>query len=425
MTYRDYLKRQLDILREIREGVSQWEDLNAFRVSCGKNPVNRDTLRKGSFILREYLDSGWVNEPGEVSSYSQYESVQYNSNGEILSNKIIELSENDLKNPEALLKAHGFDVNEFDIVSYRNSIYKSINGKTSYSSRITVKPKQDKITFEFLDALFDTKEFKNTVPNIESKQYDKDGEFLEIDIPDLHIGLKSTKDETLVDYDLKIARNRFLECIADIVERCKGRKFSKIYFCPLGDIMHFDTIDGKTSKGTQQDVAGRFPEVFNAAIDIITDGINMLREIAPVYIPYVAGNHDRLTGYALIRAISNGFRDADNVKFDIRSSPRKAIHEGKVLIGLEHGDVPKSNRNWLQAEYRKEFGESEFVEIHKGHYHSQDTSEDAGVISRGLPTICPSSPWEYHKGYNSIKTMVSFVWDKTRGLRDMWFSTPM
>ena len=355
MTYKDYLKKQLDILREIKEGESRWEDLNNFRVSCGKKPVNNDTLRKGAFLLNEYLSAGWVKDSEEVSDYPQYESIQYKSNGEILSNKIIELSENEIKDTDALLKAHGFDTERFDVVSYRNSIYKNVNGKISYSSRITVKPKQDGLTLEFLEMYFDSKEFTNTVPHIESKQYDKDAEFLEIDVPDLHIGLKSTQDETLCEYDLDIARERFMNCLTDIIERCKDKKFSKIYFCPLGDIMHFDTMDGKTTKGTQQDIAGRFPEVFNAAIDIITDGINMLRAIAPVYVPYIAGNHDRLTGYALIRAISNGFRDSSNVKFDIRSVPRKAIHEGKVLIGLEHGDVPKSNRNWLQNEYRKEF----------------------------------------------------------------------
>ncbi len=423
---KDFLKQQLEMRRSIKNGENRWKDLNDFRLACGQKPLHEDSLRKGALLLDEYDEAGMINT--DTTSNGQYfgETVGVNSKGEISSEKKISLTADKLKDSNYLIKAHGFNPDEFEIISARSSFWGKEKGKDFYSSRISIRPKKESLTVEFLSEFFKYKDFEKHKDPVAIKQYDKNGEFLEVDVPDLHIGLNTTKGETHESYNIEEARERFIKCIYDIKERCYGKSFSKIYIAPLGDLLHFDNINGSTTKGTPQATDGRFAQVFNAAVDILIEGIDILGDIAPVHIMYVSGNHDKVLGYAAMVAIEKAYRKDDNVTVDTTPTSRKAIHEGNVLIGLAHGDMNKDRMaEWLQTEYRRSFGKSKYVEIHSGHFHSQQVIEKNGIIIRYLPTLCSSSPWEYDSGFNkSLKTLISFVWNKETGLREMWFSTP-
>ena len=47
---------------------------------------------------------------------------------------------------------------------------------------------------------------------------------------------------------------------------------------------------------------------------MLIDGITILGDIAPVDVIYLAGNHDRTTGYMVIKAAEQAFRKDDNIK---------------------------------------------------------------------------------------------------------------
>lgn len=425
----EFLKRQLEIRHSIREGEMCWQDLNDYRVLHGFRPLHNDSLRKGCLLLDEYDEAGLIKFDGtaDANDYIQKSNtVSVSSTGEIDSEKKLPLTEEMLKDSKYLIEAHGFNPDEFEIVNAKSSFWGKVGGKDYFASKISIRPKTETLTIEFLEKWFDEKHTNNYKKPISCTQYDRDGEFLEIDLPDLHIGLKSTKSDTLEDYDIAEARRRFLTAIADILDRCNGRKFSTIYLCPLGDLIHFDNANGTTTKGTLQNCDARFADVFNAAVDVVMEAIDMLCTIAPVELMYVAGNHDKVLGYAVIQCIKKAYRWCDNVTVNATPTSRKIIKRGNVLVGLVHGDMNKNNMaEWIQSDFRKEFGDSKFCEIHSGHYHSQQTIEKSGLIIRSLPALCSSSPWEYDSGFNkSLKTLVSFVWHEDRGLRDMWFSTP-
>ena len=63
-----------------------------------------------------------------------------------------------------------------------------------------------------------------------------------------------------------------------------------------------------------------------------------------------------------------------------------------------------------------------------GHLHSLHTIQKieeskSGLIVRYLPTLCASSAWEHHQAFTKTpKTLVSFVWNENKGLRDIWYS---
>ena len=43
----------------------EWQDVADFRSEYIGNLEHRDTVRKGSKLLYEYIDAGWVNEPND------------------------------------------------------------------------------------------------------------------------------------------------------------------------------------------------------------------------------------------------------------------------------------------------------------------------------------------------------------------------
>ena len=62
----EFLREQLDLLkRKQTDDAVEWQDVADFRSEYVGDLEHRDTVRKGSKLLYEYIDAGWVNEPTE------------------------------------------------------------------------------------------------------------------------------------------------------------------------------------------------------------------------------------------------------------------------------------------------------------------------------------------------------------------------
>ena len=67
----EFLRGQLDLLkRKRRDENLEWQDVADFRSEFNGDLEHRDTVRKGSKLLYEYIDAGWVNEPVESEDNS-------------------------------------------------------------------------------------------------------------------------------------------------------------------------------------------------------------------------------------------------------------------------------------------------------------------------------------------------------------------
>lgn len=362
---------------------------------------------------------------GEVVSKQK---VTYKENGEMIFEGLVSLLSGQAITPEIVMTAHNLKPDEWTVVSFTTNAWESqVKGGDKivlWQSKITVRPRATtEITFEDIDRYFEKKDLTAPVPTIKSN-YDKTGEILEICIPDLHSGLLAWKNETGEDYNLDIARERFLTVIADIVDRCRNYSFSKILFITLGDLLHTDNDAQTTTKGTFQQVDGRLAKIFDHTLDMVIDAIRMLSEIAPVDVIYVCGNHDRVVGYTLAKATEKAFTGNDSVTFDVSPNPQKFRLLGEVLVGWTHGDMPKKNmRSWLQDRARKEFGQSKFAEIHSGHIHSESVQTESGVIVRYMPNLASSSFWEHQQGFpHTPKTVICYRWHVKKGLRSIWYN---
>lgn len=357
-------------------------------------------------------------------------SVEYKSDGTTTFNGIVALMDGEPITPETIMKAHNLNPKEWEVVSYRTNFWQS-QAKNSkkillYQSKITVRPKQQTdITFEDIDNYFKNKDYGKSKPPIICLNHDVlSKNTLEICLADAHVGLLAWRNDSGNDYDLKIARDRFYECIEDIKDRCRDRKPKKIVFASLGDFLHIDNVDNATTKGTRQDVDGRVAKIVEYAEDMLINGLTMLGDIAPIEYVYCRGNHDTLSGYMLARSAMNAFRNDKNITFDLLPNPIKKKMYGSNLVMYHHGDLSKQNIDDLIPKFaREEFGKSRHSELHMAHLHDEISRTKGGSVIRNISTITASSYWEHKEGYSSpIKAVSSFLWNDERGLREMWYS---
>ena len=243
--------------------------------------------------------------------------------------------------------------------------------------------------------------------------------YLECDFADLHFGLLAHKPEVGEHYDLKIARERTLMCARSIVNRNQGRRFKSINLVTLGDIIHVDNGDMTTTHGTKQDTEGRVPKMLDVAVATLVEVVRILEELkSPITYTYVPGNHDTNLGYAVAMCVQAILRNDPNVTFDIAPTLFKTVRYGCTIVGLSHGEAnDKRAHTDLINQHRREFGLSDYAEIHMGHLHSEAAKDViGGVMLYRVPAICPSSYWEKSQGYAAVnRGLMTFEYDPYEG----------
>lgn len=435
MQDKSYYEGLRKIIMKQFEGDATWSDVVNYREQCGVK-TTYDYVQRGSAILMELLRAGYTLVPPNENAATQErqndfeQNVIYNADGSYTYSKLISISKEENLTPERVMELHGIDPEKWICTGYRNNFWsnggvdQNGNAVACYQSKVVVKPKtKSTITFEDIDEYFAKGTWQTRKP-VKPIEVDDSDEILEIAYADNHLGLLSWSNEVGNDYDIHIAAERMRTTFADILGRCKGKKYKLINFVTLGDILHIDNMASTTTKGTPQDSDGRITKIFDIAVDLMCDLLDMLLQLnCPVRYTYTAGNHDAFSGYALAKTLQKVYEKDQRVTFDISPNPHKATVYGVTLVGFTHGDMNKKNLGeWLQRTFRREYGEAKFAEVHCGHLHSESVTSNCGVMIKRLPTLCESSLWEHKEGYDSQKGVMCFVYNEKLGLRDTWHS---
>ncbi len=245
---------------------------------------------------------------------------------------------------------------------------------------------------------------------------------LEIPIVDLHLGKLCWVMETDENYDYKIARQRYYAVIDDVVERATTRPIEKILFPISNDFFHFDTTTQTTTAGTQLDADMRWPKLYSIGVEMLVTSIDQLRQIAPVEVILIPGNHDRMTGYYAIETLYAWYRNDDDVNIQVDPKTRKYFEYGPTLIGFGHGEKEKG-RIWglMSVEAPKAWGRAKFREWHLAHEHSESSKEAHGIILRRLSSITGTDAWHKEMGYvGAIAKQLCYLWHKEKGPYEIW-----
>lgn len=354
--------------------------------------------------------------------------IQLLANGMTVSERRILLSESQLKSKELLLVAHGFDTNEFELVSATNNLWDSQTSEgevlTLYQSKITVKPRVDSKELTLEDIIKVQKEIKPLPNGFKLKEYKEDGKeklALEVDLFDIHLSALSWHEETGEDNDHKITYSKVMKVIYDIRQLIEELPIEKVFLIFGGDFFQIDTEGMTTVKGTKVDFDSRPYKMLQVGYKFIMEIIDTIA-IVETEVIWIEGNHSKNLEFAVFNALPYIYKNATHIKFNVSPRARKIFTYGNNLVGIHHGEMNKANAHgWLQTEFREEWGKSTYAETHSGHIHHESVVEKNGIINRSNPTLKPLDKYEYQEGYSSNKATLCYLWSKEDNLKAVYY----
>lgn len=351
-----------------------------------------------------------------------------------------------IKNPDKLLEACEIDTTTWMVGSVRVSSsevtmkLRKRRGKdyedvpvTYTNVHVSVQLKRRKIPEQAVIHLCDKLLKGSYKPSPYKYNMPKDPMLLEWCPYDQHHGLLAWKPEVDENWDLKISADFFDAAAVDVLSKASQYNVRQILI-PIGqDWFHCDDPTFQTPIGKHRlDIEGRLLKVFETGFESLLHGIERFRQLAPVHLLWIPGNHDPQTSYYLARVIAAHYMDLDGkyhrgVTVDYSPASRKIYRWGKNCIGFSH---PLKKNSWerqrgIFAEiFKHEWADADFHEIHTGHLHKimeyefmQADTLGSHTVIRMLPSLCASDKWHWEMGFvEKNRASASFIWSQNEGL---------
>lgn len=345
---------------------------------------------------------------------------------------------NRVKSLDDLLKACKVDTEVWYVERYDIGTYE-VTGFDKAKKPITIPMFRTKAWLKKIDPLLNIEKIREELVNdlvplfnfkpqsiLRPDSYkDDDPHLLEINACDLHLGKIGIDGD---EYSLEIARGRMIDALTHLVKRASGYYINQILFVVGNDFLNSDGDWPivSTTKGTPQYNTDKGIEVYRAGRKLIVECIQMLVEYADVHVSVVPGNHDRESMMHIGDALEMFYSEHENVTVDNSNSMMKSYVYGKCLIINDHGDGPKLNDlpGIVSQRYREIWSDVKYVEVHRGHLHTnkaykmQAVEELNGLTVRNLSSMSATDEWHDMKGYvGNIKKASAFVWSKYNGVQ--------
>ena len=343
-----------------------------------------------------------------------------------------------VKSLDDLIKACNIDLNVWEVDKYDIGTYE-VTGFDKAKRPITIPMFRTKAWLKRIDPTMNIQKIReelvedlvplfDSVPRIAirpSSFLEDDSHLLEINACDLHIGKIGIKGD---EYNIEIARDRMLNALEHLIKRSSGFYIEEILFVVGNDFLN---ADGdwpvpSTTRGTPQFNTDKHMDMYRAGRKLLIECINMLIEISHVHVMVIPGNHDRESMMHIGDAMEIYYENNENVSVDNSMSMMKAYRYGRCLIINDHGDGPKLNDlpGIVSQRYRDVWSEVKYVEVHRGHYHTnkaykmQAVEELNGLTVRNLSSMSATDEWHDMKGYvGNVKKASAFVWNKYNGVQ--------
>lgn len=359
----------------------------------------------------EYIKTLEFEREEVVKEYvgQQKKDFQILKNGEQSSTVLCKLSDEQLKDPDYILKVHGYDSNSWELTSAKQTIWNNSLDNELYSSKITVKPRvgfnwnEDNIKNIF-DRLKKHTEFNvsdyMTVVGI-NEEIPAQDKMLLIGIADLHYGLLA-RDNLSEEYNMKIAKERFNDIISDVIKRKSNDKsIEKVVLLIGNDFLSADNVQGTTSRHfTQQDQETNWYEIIESATEMLIEEIDKLRFFFPsVEVVNVKGNHDEMSTFGIMQTLNAYYRGHKAITINTSCKFRQYIRYGTSLIGLSHNERVQDVSKIMAAETGVDWGECKYKCFLMGHLHSRkEIGDDYGVDIYRLPSVVRSKCLDFANG---------------------------
>ena len=236
-------------------------------------------------------------------------------------------------------------------------------------------------------------------------------------LTDMHLGQYSWSEETGDDYDITIADETARSAVDRLVESAPSSE--RCLINQQGDLYHADGNVPLTPTGSNVlDTDTRHRKVMWVGVRLLNYTINRaLQKHETVEIRNTGGNHDIHSSMVLDVAAKCYYENEPRVI--VHDSPRAfwAYTFGENLVGIAHGHAPKPKElpKLLAHDYPREWADCAFRYCRHGHFHSQRSFEEMGVLCEGFRTLAPKDAWHAASGYRSGREAVAIVLDKDYG----------
>lgn len=308
------------------------------------------------------------------------------------------MSEEQSKDVDYLLKAHGYDKSVWTLVSARNNIwnvYSKQDGiQTLYASQIVVKPRTSGWTFdELLEAIRKVEPVAVQVPDVQAD----DRRMLEIPLFDAHFGVS--------DYEYyRPTQQKILGLIT-------SRRWAETFFVVGQDMLHNDNFRGTTANGTVIEAVD-IPKAWGDCRKFYEPLLEAaLQHSDRVKVMYAKGNHDESMSWCFVQYLKARYPQA---VVDDEVQERKVHVFGQNFIGITHGDKGRKNlASIFPAEFPLEWAKTVNREIHTGHFHLEDGKDGPGIMVRTLSTRNKTDQWHRDNGFvGAHKRFMLFEWSE-------------
>ena len=238
-------------------------------------------------------------------------------------------------------------------------------------------------------------------------------------ITDFHLGMYAYEAETGDDWDMRIARDVFLNSISDMIKA--SPKSGTGVLCQLGDFLHWDGILSVTPQsGHILDADTRYGKLVEMAMSVMTEAVKMmLRKFERVVVISAEGNHDISGSIWLRKHIKHLFANEPRLEVIDNDFPYYAYLHGETMLGFHHGHKVKlANLHKLFASeprFREMWGSATTTYIHTGHYHHERVVEDGGAIAEMHPTLSGRDAYAARGGWVSRRGAKAITYHKTEG----------
>ena len=297
----------------------------------------------------------------------------------------LEMTEEQAKDPDFVLRAHGFEPSEWEIISLKNNFWDmGIGGGevvTNYQSKISVKPIIKALS---IDAVLST--FNREIKPVKVHNIAKGENSILVALFDMHFGITRLSD-----------LESHLEQITSILQ--KGYKNIEIIIG--GDVLHSDFLTKtQTASNTQLDEVNTI-----RAVEEAESFFSSLLELSLKYgkrveVKAVSGNHDTDSQYMFVWGLSKKF---PQVAFEnVLNNKRLAFQFGKIGVMVAHGNLALKRLPMLFAnEYSDIWSSSTYRLIASGHFHTEKLQDVDGVVMHQFGTVKPNDPYEVANGYTT------------------------
>jgi hypothetical protein len=330
--------------------------------------------------------------------------------------KITGVSSTEPRSAEEIIALLKIDTKKWKLSQYWN---KEKGTKWLVSALVSRIPQEEKIQHSFLE-LLETYQVPQIAPLDPSAFWQNTSSQEKVcgvlSLQDLHFGKVGNEDmgEVLnasVSYLIdKANKNYFLE---------------KIVFVVGPDTLNMDTFGGTTTKGTPVENSEMATEAYVKAFDAICQAIGTAKQFCETLeVLFIPGNHDRLSSFHLLHAVSQAFKGWDGIEFNVNYAERKVMMYGSNMLCFEHGDVTAKNNPLVYAvEFPSEWGTSKYRMLYTGHYHGRKTTqfvtenEQNGFVTRIIPALTSSDYYHYHNKYvGNTRSALLHIHDAEKGL---------